>query len=350
MRLSLFVLLFVGGLGLAAPPSSLSLALTRNFGTTSDAIQFTAFDGAGNLYVAGTTARAIPLVGAVRTSLGPSNCSIVPGKVFEACSDIFLAKFDASGQRLIYSTYLGTDYPDEVKGLVVDRAGNAWVGGTSFEVGYARVVPIEGGTFVAKLDPNGGLVYQKRAVGGTNLVGGIAVDGQENVYVTGTSYRDDFQAVRALQPKPVVKSIYVTRDGGSSWAPMNEGIPGGVVYSMAIDPSAPALMYAATNRGLFQSRDAGANWRRIFPAAVIARQVVIGRQREVYVSYGGAGEDVVSLARSLDGGTNWSVISGGLPRQGSFSQPQVIGVFAVDPSNAATLWVLGVGFGAGGGV
>ncbi|HLK48725.1 MAG TPA: hypothetical protein VKT49_11355, partial [Bryobacteraceae bacterium] len=51
--------------------------------------------------------------------------------------------------------------------------------------------------------------------------------------------------------------IYKTTDGGLTW---NMILPGLTVNVMAVDPSAPAILYASTSAGLKRSTDAGATW------------------------------------------------------------------------------------------
>jgi uncharacterized protein YjdB len=55
--------------------------------------------------------------------------------------------------------------------------------------------------------------------------------------------------------------IYKTTDGGASWAPSALGIPGRAQVSVVyVSPVNPASVFAATERGLYRSADAGATW------------------------------------------------------------------------------------------
>jgi hypothetical protein len=58
--------------------------------------------------------------------------------------------------------------------------------------------------------------------------------------------------------------VLKSTDGGGSWSAINNGLPGtlfqsgGGVYALAIDPSPPTTIYAATaNDGVFKSTDGG---------------------------------------------------------------------------------------------
>src|SRR5689334_11256767 len=46
-----------------------------------------------------------------------------------------------------------------------------------------------------------------------------------------------------------------------SWAPI--GIDGGVVYGLAVDPTTPTTLFAATLAGAFRSTD-GLHWTKVF--------------------------------------------------------------------------------------
>src|SRR5207249_3389546 len=62
-------------------------------------------------------------------AVDPTNPSRLYAGTFGRTSDAFLAKLDASGSALLYSTYLGGEYYDEGRGVVVDSQGNAYVTG-----------------------------------------------------------------------------------------------------------------------------------------------------------------------------------------------------------------------------
>ncbi|HET7009299.1 MAG TPA: hypothetical protein VFI11_00865 [Anaerolineales bacterium] len=55
----------------------------------------------------------------------------------------------------------------------------------------------------------------------------------------------------------VLKSV----DGGVTWQAMNNGLPEGWVYTIVLDPTNPATVYAGTHSmGVFKSQDGGASW------------------------------------------------------------------------------------------
>lgn len=89
-------------------------------GTDIDMLHLMRVDAAGNTYLAGQTVSPnFPV------SAG------APQATFGGISDIFVAKLDAAGATLLYSTYLGGSGGEPASGmfggLEVDAAGNAWV-------------------------------------------------------------------------------------------------------------------------------------------------------------------------------------------------------------------------------
>ena len=88
--------------------------------------------------------------------------------------------------RIIYSTYLGHA---QGSAIAVDTLGNAYVAG---EAGSD--------SFVAKLAPDGSLLYLKLLGGGSNdRAQGIAVDATGHAVVTGYTQSDDFPIANAFQ-------------------------------------------------------------------------------------------------------------------------------------------------------
>ena len=148
-------------------------------------------DSAGNAYVTGNTGSTdFPLAGSpLQTTL-------------RGYGDAFVAKLNAAGSALVYSTYLGGSDMDAGWGIAVDSAGNAYVTGdttsTDFPLaGSPLQTTLRGpaNAFVAKLNAAGSALVYSTYLGGSGStypdysvgdVGwGIAVDSAGNAYVTG---------------------------------------------------------------------------------------------------------------------------------------------------------------------
>jgi hypothetical protein len=153
-----------------------------------------AVDSAGNAYVTGQTSGSdFPVTG------GAYQAGATGGGAF-------VAKLNASGTGLSYSTYiLGTAGTR----IAVDAAGSAYLTGSATPAfattpgAFQTVSANPGGAnaFAAKLNPTGtGMVYATFLGGGGAAAGkGIAVDGNGNAFVAGSTNSDDFPVASALQ-------------------------------------------------------------------------------------------------------------------------------------------------------
>ncbi len=148
-----------------------------------------ALDSAGDIYVTGFTSSAdFPTHNPLQASLGT-------GATYNA----FVAEINNAGTALVYSTYLGGSGTDKGYAIAVDpKSGNAFVTGstasTNFPVvGAPQSSPLQsrfGGAsdaFVSQIAAKGtDLVYSTYLGGaGADQGNGIAVDANDNAYVTG---------------------------------------------------------------------------------------------------------------------------------------------------------------------
>jgi hypothetical protein len=136
--------------------------------------------------------------------------------------DAFVAKFDNSGQNLLYFTYLGGSGDDAAYGLAVDGAGNAYIAGATDSTNFPFTNAIVNGTyngtnltgvldknvgtfpsdaFVAELETNGSSLIYSTYLGGEgyDAAFGIAVDSSGNAYVTGYTGSTNFPTTTAIQ-------------------------------------------------------------------------------------------------------------------------------------------------------
>ncbi len=209
----LFFLLFLVSL-LAAAPAPILTSIPYFGDQASSPIQAVAVDPAGNIYITGTTTGGIPIVNAFQPKPGGGNCAPDPGDgAFYVCPNIFVAKFDPTGTKLIYSTYLSGDPSDFAAGLAVDASGNAYIAGTAQP---ASLQPQSGGNaFVKKLSPDGSTLLYTRYIGGNTIVKGIAVDSNGNASIAATASDRIFPAcIPCPRRSASVKSLFVTNDGG----------------------------------------------------------------------------------------------------------------------------------------
>jgi len=174
-------------------------------GSDDDGASGISVDSAGNVYVTGqTTSTDFPTANPIQASFGGG------------IGDAFVAKLNATGSALVYSTYLGGSGRDDAGGIAVDTADNAYVTGRTESTDFPTVIPIQpanagdGDAFITKLNAAGTALVYSTYLGGSEFedvgysapdVGqGIAVDSASNVYVTGTTYSTDFPTVNPIQP------------------------------------------------------------------------------------------------------------------------------------------------------
>ena len=171
-----------------------------------------AVDAAGNAYMVGTTATLTTTAGAFqRSRIGAT----AP----------YVAKLASNGTTMLYATYLGGSANDEAKRVAVDASGNAYVVGVARSADFPLQRPfaaVLGGTtdaFVAKLDATGSrLVYSTYLGGSGNERGlGIAVDSAEQAYVTGWTNSTNFPVTSSAfqrtigYPDPAITNAFITK-------------------------------------------------------------------------------------------------------------------------------------------
>jgi hypothetical protein len=171
-----------------------------------------AVDSTGNAYVTGETDSIdFPTVNPLQGELGQGI----------HIQDAFVAKLNAAGSALVYSTYLGGENVDRGVGIAVDSAGNAYVTGDTISPGFPIANPLQshhaGGThdaFVSKLNATGSaLIYSTYLGGRDDDVGsGIAVDSVGNAYVVGATESLDFPTVNPVLGRVAgVDDAFVTK-------------------------------------------------------------------------------------------------------------------------------------------
>jgi hypothetical protein len=113
--------------------------------------------------------------------------------------DAFVAKLSSSGDKFLYSTYLGGRLADRGRGIAIDSDGNAYVTGMTDSDDFPTQNPFQTisqdmDVFVAKLSEAGNELAYGTLVGGNNYDygSGIAVDDFGNAYITGATSSSDF--------------------------------------------------------------------------------------------------------------------------------------------------------------
>jgi hypothetical protein len=166
-------------------------------------------DASGNAYVAGRTASAdFPTTpGAFDTSCGTDGACNNDG-VSPTEFDVFVTKLNATGDALVYSTYLGGTGDDQGIDIAVDSANHAYVVGETGSTDFPLVSPLqvtkkgEVDVFAAKLNADGTSLIYSTYLGGSAFdpgygipeesVQSVTVDAFGNAYLTGYTWSADF--------------------------------------------------------------------------------------------------------------------------------------------------------------
>jgi len=194
-----------------------------------------AVDGAGNAYVTGEFSGTVDFDGTSLSSDGDF--------------DIFVAKYDAGGNFLWANSAGGSGF-DRGRGIAVDSSGNGFVtgrfSGTADFNGTSLSNAGGGDVFVAKYDASGNLLWATSAGGTESDAGlGIAVDSSGNAYVTGGfGGTADFEGT-SLTSNAGSEDVFVAKydaSGNLLWATSAGGSSRDFGLSVAVDSSGNAYV------------------------------------------------------------------------------------------------------------
>ena len=174
-------------------------------------------DSAGKIYIGGTTTSPATFP-ETKTQLGPG---VPPSNGSNgAAREFFIAKIDpaqSGANSLVYLTFLGGS-TDQAGGLIaVDAAGDVAITGTTtstdFPVTDASVRTTGANdTTVSEIDPTGSTLLYSTLFGGSGAesqqgAGGIAVDGNGNIYVASDTNSADLTATAGAYATTYTSSI-----------------------------------------------------------------------------------------------------------------------------------------------
>jgi hypothetical protein len=70
----------------------------------------------------------------------------------------------------------------------------------------------------------------------------------------------DPSAPATLYAGTLLGSVFKSMNGGQSWTAVNSGLTGSIVEALVVDSSGPATLYVGTFGGVFKSVDGGGSW------------------------------------------------------------------------------------------
>ncbi len=217
------------------PTGSALLYSTYLGGNSYDHAWGLAVDSAENAYVTGPTGSGnFPTTpGAFRTTRGSGG------------SQAYVAKLNAAGSALVYSTFLASNGDDAPHGIAVDSEGNAYISGETNASNFPTTpgafrTTYSGGydAFVTKLNPSGSALIYSTYLGGSGYYesgASIAVDASGNAFVAGNTTSVNF---------PVTPGAFQTASDGSDNC-----------FVVKLNPAGSALVYATYLGG--SGRDGG---------------------------------------------------------------------------------------------
>lgn len=235
-------------------------------------------DNVGNAYITGNT----------NSANFPTTLGVFQPGFGGGIQNVFIAKLNAEGTALIYSTYLGGSGSDSGTDIAIDNRGNVYVVGQTtsldFPITAGAFQPVFGGelfdVFVTKLNAEGtGLIYSTYLGGSNRDRGfGIAIDNEDNAYVTGDTESIDFPiTLGAFQPNfsGGVTDAFVTKLNATGT---------GLIYSTYLGGSNSELGVgiAVDNRG--NAYVVGSTQSTDFPTTLGAFQQNLGGSADVFVT------------------------------------------------------------------
>jgi hypothetical protein len=272
-------------------------------GSADDRAFGVAVDAANNTYITGQTSSTnFPVVNAVQTKL-------------KGTRDAFVAKLNAAGNALVYSTYLGGTGVDLANAITVDSTNSAIIVGDttstnlpvttgSFQAALAGAQDV----FVTKLSPAGNTVTWLTYFGGNAVDHAAALkqDSTGNLIFGGYTYSTNFPTISAFQPQSgggqdgfVVKmtpngtsaifSTYIGGSGGSAGAPEEVNAVGVFVTGEVVVAGTTSSVDFPITSGVVQSTYGGGNTDGFY-AGLIATTGALSKSTYL----GGMGDDGIT--------------------------------------------------------
>lgn len=165
-------------------------------------------------------------------TVNSENCALITGvtesvnfptynayqETIEAGYDIFITKLNNTGDELLYSTYLGGAGDDWAYDIALDVNDNIYItgrtGSSDFPVYNAYQAVIKGvDAFVVKLNSSGNNLIYSTYLGGNDYeeARGIAVDDINNVYVAGETLSGDFPLINPIQNDQPLADVFIAK-------------------------------------------------------------------------------------------------------------------------------------------
>jgi uncharacterized protein (TIGR03437 family) len=201
-------------------------------------------DATGNAYVAASTTSTAWVA---TPGVFQSHCWDASR---EGCADVIVTKVNPSASQFIYTTYLGGSLTDTIGGLAIDGSGDAYLTGTtnSFDFPTTSQNYFQGDAaqtaFAVKLSPDAShLVYGTLLGTGQTTGAAIAVDSSGNTWVGGGTNDTTFPIQSGIQ-QTLFNAVCFSYFDPSSMVPDGEYYCPQAGYLAELNPSGTALTWA----------------------------------------------------------------------------------------------------------
>ena len=156
-------------------------------GSSEDFINDVEVDSNNNIIISGYTSSInLPTENAYQENSGGS-------------FDAFIAKFDPTGQSLIFASYLGGNDFDAAVDVTIDSEDNIYLTGLAYSLNFPTVNALSSSrngicdAFVTKFNPTGDVIFSTFLGGsGEDFCYGVAMDSSNNLVITGHTASSDF--------------------------------------------------------------------------------------------------------------------------------------------------------------
>ncbi|MHC4804586.1 MAG: SBBP repeat-containing protein, partial [Planctomycetota bacterium] len=157
-----------------------------------------------------TTVTGFYLASGRQMTVDAQGNAYVAGRAIDAENDIVVVKLDADGD-LLWTTHIRGNDQDYATGIVLDDANDlfvtGWTGSSDFPIVGGIQTTLTGfrDAFVMKLASQDGAIVYSTFLGGdyTDEGHGIALNGEGEIYLVGSTQSTDFPTVDPIQAEPI---------------------------------------------------------------------------------------------------------------------------------------------------
>ncbi|MGH9844190.1 MAG: SBBP repeat-containing protein, partial [Blastocatellia bacterium] len=218
-------------------------------GGGEDAGRGIAVDASGNAYIAGIT-----------NSQDFNTRNPLQPTITGLAEDAFVARINAEGTSLLFSTYLGGNNIDQAFGITLDAAGDVYIAGSTVSSNFPTRNPFQsvnqGGTdaFITKIKGDGSQIVYSSYLGGSGFdeAYSVALDAFSNAYLAGQTSSNNFNTASPLQANNAGggSDAFVSKVNAAGNALLYSSYLGGtqvdVAYGIAVDVNTNAYVTGHT--------------------------------------------------------------------------------------------------------